>query len=61
LQRCRALVYAAGLIGSLLCAQNGDVNHSGGIDALDALLILQLDAGLIPSLPAGEAAAGRAR
>jgi hypothetical protein len=47
------LQLGAGLIGSLLCAENGDVNDSGGTDAVDAAIVLQLDAGLIQSLPAG--------
>jgi alpha-tubulin suppressor-like RCC1 family protein len=41
----------AGLIGSVICLQNGDVNGDGSINSLDALLILQFDAGLIGSLP----------
>jgi hypothetical protein len=31
----------------------------GSTNSVDAALVLQLDAGLIPSLPAGEAAARR--
>jgi hypothetical protein len=29
------------------------VNRDGSVDALDAALILQFDAGLLPALPAG--------
>jgi hypothetical protein len=42
----------AGLIASLPCQENADVNHDGLIGAVDALLILQYDAGLIGALPA---------
>jgi hypothetical protein len=45
------LQFAAGLIGSLPCGQNADVNGDGNVDAIDAALILQYAAGLIPSLP----------
>ena len=44
------LQYAAGLIASLTCAPNADVNGDGRPDPLDAALVLQYSAGLIPSL-----------
>lgn len=41
----------AGLIDTLPCSGNADVNGDGRVDALDALLILQFVAGLIDGLP----------
>ncbi len=40
----------AGLISSLPCEAEGDVN-GGGIDSVDAALVLQFDAGLLEGLP----------
>jgi hypothetical protein len=45
------LQYAAGLLDSLPCPGNSDVNGDGNMNTLDAQLILQYGAGLIPSLP----------
>jgi hypothetical protein len=50
------LQLSAGLIGSLPCGALGDVNHDGRVNALDAALILQVDAGLLPGFPAGAGA-----
>ena len=44
------LQYVAGLLGSLPCPANADVN-GGGVSAIDAALVLQYVAGLLPSLP----------
>ena len=44
------LHYSAGLLTSLPCAGNADVNGDGSIDALDASLILQHVAGFLPDL-----------
>ncbi|MCH7698671.1 MAG: hypothetical protein IH865_07015 [Chloroflexi bacterium] len=41
----------AGLIGSLQCEENADANEDGTTNAIDAALILQLTAGLLPNLP----------
>jgi len=41
----------AELTGSLPCQANADVNGSGGVNSVDATLILQFVAGLIDSLP----------
>ena len=41
----------AGRISSLPYMNNADVNEDGNIDAEDALLILQFEAGFIPTLP----------
>lgn len=43
--------YAAGLLTSLSCVGNADVNRDGYVNAIDATLILQYVAGLIPALP----------
>ncbi len=40
----------AGLVSSLPCDAEGDVN-GGGINSVDAALVLQFDAGLLPRLP----------
>ena len=45
------LQLSAGLKDVLPCIQNADVNRDGRINPLDATLILQYDAGLLPSLP----------
>lgn len=45
------LQLGAGLVDSLPCEENADVNESVAVDAIDAALILQLVAGLISSLP----------
>jgi hypothetical protein len=45
------LQFVGGVIDSLPCQQNADVNGDGDIDALDAALILQYVAGLIDTLP----------
>ncbi len=45
------LQHTAGLVGSLRCQDNADVNSDGNVDSLDAVLVLQYVAGLIPSLP----------
>jgi hypothetical protein len=42
---------SAGLIAGLPCAANGDINHDGETNSIDALLILQYVAGLIHSFP----------
>ena len=44
------LQFSAGLLASLGCQQNADVNGDGTINAIDATFILQFAAGLIPSL-----------
>ena len=44
------LQYGAGLVASLPCLQNADVNHDGSIDAIDAAVLLQFGAGLLPRL-----------
>ena len=44
------LQLVAGLVSSLPCAAEGDVN-GGGIDSVDAALVLQFDAGLLVGLP----------
>jgi hypothetical protein len=44
------LQHAAGLIASLACAPNADVNGDGRADPLDATLVLQYSAGLISHL-----------
>ena len=45
------LQHDAGLLATLACPDEADVNGSGGADALDALLVLQFDAGLLSHLP----------
>lgn len=45
------LQYDAGLVQSLSCQDNADVNGEGNVNSLDAALILQYDAGHISSLP----------
>jgi len=40
------------------CGALADANHDGHVTALDAALILQVEAGLIPGFPAGSAAGG---
>lgn len=45
------LQFVAGLIGTLPCLQNADVNNDGQADTIDAALILQYAAGLLPQLP----------
>ncbi len=47
------LQYDAGLISSLPCMGNADVNGDVTVGPIDAALILQYDAGLIDSLPPG--------
>jgi hypothetical protein len=42
---------SAGLLASLPCPQNGDVNGDGRINAIDAQLILQFVAGFLEELP----------
>lgn len=44
------LQYTAERIDSLPCPANADVNHNGHVGAVDAALILQLDAGLLSAL-----------
>jgi hypothetical protein len=55
------LQLSAGLTDILPCGQNADANGDGQINALDAAIILQYDAGLIHSLPASGAAASAGR
>ena len=45
------LQFNAGLLDSLPCEENADVNTDGSSNAIDALLILQFVAGLLDSLP----------
>lgn len=45
------LQFQNGLIPTLPCPENGDVNGTGTTNSLDAILILQLTSGLISSLP----------
>ena len=45
------LQFAAGLLVSLPCPQNADVNNDDNVTAIDAALILQFAAGLLGSLP----------
>jgi subtilisin family serine protease len=45
------LQLVAGIIGSLNCPQNADVDRDGSVTAVDAAIILQYVAGLIDSLP----------
>jgi hypothetical protein len=45
------LQHDAGLLATLPCADEADVNGSGNADPLDALLVLQFDAGLLTQLP----------
>jgi len=40
----------AGLLGSLSCQQNADVNGDSRVDSIDAMLILQYTAGLLDQL-----------
>jgi len=44
------LQLSAGLIDSLPCQENADLNDDGAVNAVDAALILQFVAGLLPSL-----------
>jgi len=39
------LQFEAGLVDSLPCQENGDVNGDGEIDSADALLVLMIEAG----------------
>jgi hypothetical protein len=39
------------MVTSLPCFSAADVNRDGRVDALDAVLILQYAAGLVPALP----------
>lgn len=48
------LQFEVGLIASLSCRQNADVTGEGGIDSLDAMVILQFSAGLIGRCPPGQ-------
>ena len=41
----------AGLLGSLPCQQDADVNGDGAVNSIDSALILQFTAGLLSSLP----------
>lgn len=41
----------AGLLDSLACADNADVNGDGHVDSIDAALVLQFTAGLLDQLP----------
>jgi hypothetical protein len=41
------LQYVAGLRNTVPCPEAADVNNDGNIGAVDAALILQIDAGLI--------------
>lgn len=41
----------AGLVGSLSCEANADVNGDGTINSIDSVLILQFTAGLLDQLP----------
>jgi hypothetical protein len=41
------LQFIAGLVNSLACQENADVDGNARINSIDALLILQIDAGLI--------------
>jgi hypothetical protein len=45
------LQHDAGLLATLPCPDEADVNGSGNADPLDALLVLQFDAGLLTQLP----------
>ncbi|MEX2159161.1 MAG: dockerin type I domain-containing protein [Dehalococcoidia bacterium] len=45
------LQHDAGLLATLACPDEADVDGSGGADARDALLVLQFEAGLITQLP----------
>ena len=45
------LQFDAGLISSVPCPEDADVNRDGNVDSLDATLMLQFDASLITSLP----------
>jgi len=45
------LQLGAGLVSSLRCQQNGDVNGDRALNALDAALVLQFSAGLLDHLP----------
>ena len=47
------VVKGAGLVAELACADLADANQDGDVTAVDAALILQFGAGLIPSLPVG--------
>ncbi|MCH8064694.1 MAG: hypothetical protein IIC90_02565, partial [Chloroflexi bacterium] len=40
-----------GLVGSLSCEENADANEDGSVNSIDAALILQHIAGLLPTLP----------
>lgn len=44
------LQFDAHLITSLLCSENGDVNHDGHTNSVDAALVLQYIAALIDHL-----------
>ena len=48
------LQFFAALLPILPCHQNADVNGSGVVDVIDAALILQLEAGFINTLAAGQ-------
>ena len=45
------LQLVAGVVESLSCQANADVNGDGNVDAIDAALILQFTAGLVEQLP----------
>jgi hypothetical protein len=49
------LQFNAGVIDSLPCPGNSDVNRDGRTDSVDSLLTLQFVAGLLDVLPAGSA------
>ncbi|MCH8912378.1 MAG: hypothetical protein IIA33_02300 [Planctomycetes bacterium] len=44
------LQFSASIIGELPCQDVADVNQDGSVDALDATLLLQFIAGLLPDL-----------
>jgi hypothetical protein len=45
------LQYGAGLLRTLECPANADVNGDGQVNSLDAALVLQYAAGLLAHLP----------
>jgi hypothetical protein len=50
------LQLVAGMLSSLPCYENADVNGDGRVDSVDSLLILQYVAGFLHLLPAGASA-----
>ena len=47
----RVALVTAGVISFLFCQESADVNGDGDTTSIDAAIILQFTAGLIPSLP----------